>query len=310
MLDRLPLDLRDALADLPAPEQDALARVWVLAEAAAPVPPPFAPPPVEDLLARIRPSTLPLAHDHAPARRARLRVRTWARMGALLAVAALAAVAVTTWTARPSAPSTAATEVAAPGQKRTFRLADGSTVVLAGGSTMQASMGDTRRVVLTGEAFFDVAHDATRPFVIQARDVTVQVLGTAFNVRAVSGRPAEVGVVRGRVAVSRGTDRVELTPGEQTVAEAARPLRVVPTAHEPGAWRTGAFYAENATLADIAAEVGRRYGTAVTVEPSLEDRRWTLALPSAPSDTVVLDALAGPMGLTVTRTAEGVRLAK
>lgn len=311
MLDRLPHDLRDALAELPNTEQNALARVWVLAETATPTAPPFAPPPVEDLLARIRPSALPLAQDHTPARRSRLRVRTWTRIGAMLAVAALAAVLVTEWVDHGLMPRpTASTEVANPGQKRTFRLADGSTVALAGGSTMQASVGDNRRVVLRGEAFFDVAHDPQRPFVIDAGDVTVQVLGTAFNVRAVAGQPTVVAVERGRVAVTRGTNRVEITPGQEAVADLARAIEVQPSTHAPGAWRTGAFYADNATLATIAADVERRYGTTVTLEPGLEDRRWTLALPSAPSDTVVLDALAGPMGLTVTRTADGIRLAK
>lgn len=311
MLDRLPHDLRDALADLPAAEQDALARVWAMAEAATPAPPPVAPPPVEALLARIRPSTLPLADDHTPARRARLRMRMWTRLGATLAVVALAAVGVMeVLDHRPAQPTTASTEVAEPGQKRTFRLEDGSTVALAGGSSMQASVGDNRRVVLRGEAYFDVARDPQRPFVIDAGDVAVQVLGTAFNVRAVAGQPTVVAVERGRVAVTRGTDRVELAPGQEAVAVAGRPLAVQPTAHTPGAWRTGAFYADNATLGAIAQDVQRRYGTTVTLGEGLEDRRWTLALPSAPSDTVVLDALAGPMGLTVTRTAEGVRLEK
>ncbi|MBT1712606.1 FecR domain-containing protein, partial [Fulvivirgaceae bacterium PWU5] len=63
--------------------------------------------------------------------------------------------------------------------------------------------GYAREVVLEGEAYFDIAHDAAHPFVIHTQGVTVQVLGTAFNVEAFTGQPAVVvTVTRGRVRVS------------------------------------------------------------------------------------------------------------
>lgn len=298
------------MAALPAREQDALARVWALAEHAAPPAPPFAAPDVAALMARLTlPSTLPLAEDHTPARRARLRMRTWARAGMALALTALGAVAVVELVEhRPAVETATVVEQAAPGQMRTLRLADGTTVTLAGGSTIEARIGDNRRVTLRGEAFFDVEHDAARPFVVDAGGVTVQVLGTAFNVRAYAGSAPSVAVQRGRVAVTRGTSRVVLNRDEEVVAVPAQALNVQPVRHGAGAWRTGGFYADDAPLSDIAADIERRFGTPVTLADGLGDRRWTVALPDAASDTTVLDALAGPMGLRYVRTAQGVRI--
>ena len=72
----------------------------------------------------------------------------------------------------------------ATGESRTVTLADGSQVNLSGGSAIGVDItSEERRVrLLSGEAFFDVAHDAARPFTVEAGEARIVVLGTAFDV--------------------------------------------------------------------------------------------------------------------------------
>jgi ferric-dicitrate binding protein FerR (iron transport regulator) len=88
----------------------------------------------------------------------------------------------------------------------TLYLADGSVVWLKKGSTLEypeTFQGDTREVQLTGEAFFDVAKNPDKPFIIHSGNFTTRVVGTSFNIRAYrSDDSAEVVVVTGRVVVS------------------------------------------------------------------------------------------------------------
>lgn len=92
------------------------------------------------------------------------------------------------------------------GSKTSIRLPDGTQVWLNGDSKisyMDNFQGATREVQLTGEAFFDVVKDQTRPFIIHTQTVDVKVLGTAFNVRSYPGeRKTETALIRGLVEVT------------------------------------------------------------------------------------------------------------
>lgn len=107
------------------------------------------------------------------------------------------------------------------GQKLTFTLPDGTIVKLNSGSRLVYPpdfSNDLRQVVLTGEAFFEVVRDESRPFVIQSGGISTQVLGTSFDVRAY---PEEeiyaVGVLTGTVKVitDEGGDEVILSSKEK-----------------------------------------------------------------------------------------------
>lgn len=83
-------------------------------------------------------------------------------------------------------------------------LPDGSIVVMKPKTQLSYNQSDTkfREVNLTGEAFFDVMHDATRPFLIYTGKMTTKVLGTSFSVKAYpSMKKSEVSVVSGKVTV-------------------------------------------------------------------------------------------------------------
>jgi ferric-dicitrate binding protein FerR (iron transport regulator) len=97
-------------------------------------------------------------------------------------------------------------------------LPDGTIVTLNQNSSLSYKKfaGNTRPVTLKGEAFFKVAPDKTKPFIIYVNDVKVKVVGTSFNVKNKNGQTT-VNVETGIVKVSRNKDEVELRKGEKVV---------------------------------------------------------------------------------------------
>ncbi len=106
-----------------------------------------------------------------------------------------------------------------PGQKITTRLPDGTMVRLNSGSRLvvpEQFADDSREVELIGEAFFDVAKDPNRPFIITTEEFTIRVLGTTFNVSAYPDKKQKhVAVRTGLVNVKSGFNKsVELSPDQ------------------------------------------------------------------------------------------------
>lgn len=98
-------------------------------------------------------------------------------------------------------------------------LSDGSVVTMNALSQLSYPnrfSGDTRAVYLSGEAFFKITPDKTKPFIINVNGVTVRVVGTSFNVKSRNGK-TEVIVETGIVNVNRDKNSISLKPGEKTV---------------------------------------------------------------------------------------------
>lgn len=100
---------------------------------------------------------------------------------------------------------------------RNIILPDGSTVVLHSGSKidyLSSFSGDTREISLIGEAYFDIVHNAARPFIIHTGKIKTTVLGTAFTIKAYSGqKDIIVSVLRGKVKVENNSGLLAvLTP--------------------------------------------------------------------------------------------------
>lgn len=145
-------------------------------------------------------------------------------------------------------------------------LADGSKVYLNSESELRFPVvftGGERRVYLSGEAFFEVAPDAEKPFIVEANDVDVRVLGTRFNVNAYTpDRAIRTTLVSGKVRVCDrvGEESAILVPGQQAVWQeghfSTRNVDVLAFT----AWIDGKFYfEEGATLEEIAEQLQRWY---------------------------------------------------
>lgn len=123
--------------------------------------------------------------------------------------------------------SVAAVEETTPSEqvyrgRKYVHLDDNSTIILNAGSELRHSAhfgeGGTREVSLVGEAYFDIAHDASKPFIIHSNGVAIKVLGTAFNVKAYPDqKEVKVTVTRGLVEVSDGNKKVygQVRPDEE-----------------------------------------------------------------------------------------------
>lgn len=123
-----------------------------------------------------------------------------------------------------------------PGVKSSLTLSDGTVVKLNARSSiryMQNFVGDTREVFLEGEAFFEVAHDPLKPFIVHTKDISTKALGTTFNIHAGTDEKITVSLVSGKVEV-RSAEVPEfvdyLTPGEQ-----------INTFAKGKSWEKGAF---------------------------------------------------------------------
>lgn len=176
----------------------------------------------------------------------------------------------------------------AAGERRSVELADGSRIVMAPGSVLRIAEGvasgkGERRVDLEGEAWFEVEHDASRPFRVYTTDAVTEDLGTEFTVRAWPGEGrVRVAVVSGEVALrSAGPgDTTSVTLGPEDVGELI--AGQAPTVSRPGsladfvAWHEGRLPVEDLRLDSLVVELARWYGVTLTLgDSSLAARRIT-----------------------------------
>lgn len=163
----------------------------------------------------------------------------------------------------PAPPATARYENAQM-RESTVQLADGSTLHLDAGAVVTAELGrDARRLsLLKGRAYFEVAHDASRPFSVEAAGTRTVALGTRFEVRLES-TGAVVTLVEGSVAVTpvRPGDewRRTLAPGQQLVVDQDHPQGRLAhvDASQVTAWSQGRLVFDGKPLADVLEEVNR-----------------------------------------------------
>ena len=143
-------------------------------------------------------------------------------------------------------------------------LADGTKVWLNSASRLiypQSFMGKERRVVLSGEAFFDVTHDAERPFVVETSRMNVKVLGTRFNVNDYDdNEEVSTTLVNGSVEIfSGGQQAFRLVPGEQAYGKENELEKREVNVRLYTSWIDGKFLFNNTELEEIAKQISRWY---------------------------------------------------
>lgn len=159
-------------------------------------------------------------------------------------------------------------------------LADGTKVWLNARSTLRFSypFDSLRTVYLDGEAYFEVAHNAAKPFEVKTEENTLRVLGTKFNVRAYKEQPYQVTLLEGKVQISNGIDTEILVPNNQlNQPSEAKTYEVIPVnAKLYSAWTKGVFEFNNASLRDIMCQLERWYNVEVDyATEDLKDIRFT-----------------------------------
>jgi len=225
------------------------------------------------------------------------RTITWLGIGVIGAGAA-AAVGLTF--IRPGMPDAYSTRV---GQQLPITLADGSSIRLDTDSALRVRYEKGRRVILLdrGQALFNVAHDASRPFIVQAGDTSVTALGTVFDVRR---GPADVRVtlVTGSVAVrdaGTGGDRNwRLAPGGQVRIEPKAAKVSTVDGLTATSWSQGQLIFRDTPLVEAIAEVNRYLPHKIVLaDASVRDVRVNGVFNTGDRDAFV-SAVSEVMGLT------------
>lgn len=147
-------------------------------------------------------------------------------------------------------------------------LSDGTNVWLDAASSIKyptVFTGNERRVEITGEAYFEVAHNAAKPFRVMAQGQTVEVLGTHFNINAYINEPViKTTLLQGSVKVTDDTKTIILVPGEQARVKPGvgnNEIEVLNNVDidEAIAWKNGLFQFNKASIESIMRQVARWY---------------------------------------------------
>ncbi|MCK4630385.1 MAG: FecR domain-containing protein [Bacteroidales bacterium] len=179
-------------------------------------------------------------------------------------------------------------------KNRVIELSDGSFITLNRDSKVSfPDKFNTRRrkVKLTGEAFFEISPDSDRPFIIDARNGKVTVLGTSFNVITDNGKnEVEVLVASGRVMVvsENGARSLTLEPGELGVINNNTSSSMVNTDINYLAWNTEILTYEGTRLEDVFSDLQRVHNISVEVNNNdILNRQITSVFDNESAETII-----------------------
>jgi transmembrane sensor len=205
------------------------------------------------------------------------------------------------------AASVARTFATTVGERRQFRLADGTEVVLGPASRLVVDPNsDDRSVTLDGEGYFSVVHDASHPFTVKVGAVKIQDVGTTFAIQTDDSGGVRVAVSSGSVSLgARESDgaREVLHARDRATVDAGGLVAVERRAvsDDDLAWVQGRLVFRDAPLIQVGAELYRWYGVRLrVVDPSLANLHLTASF-SGESVDRVLNVIALSLGARVER---------
>lgn len=206
------------------------------------------------------------------------------------------------------------------GEQRLLTLEDGSRIYLNTATRVALRYSRGRRGIelKTGEALFDVAKDAARPFIVQAGDQRVTALGTSFAVRH-DPRRTEVVLVTGKVTVENrpaapgqrdatADTAVTLQPGERLTIVGHKPRLDTPVLDSAIAWRRGQVVLEDTPLSEAVDEMNRYSASRLEVEEPEAARLRVDGLFQAGDSASFAQVVALTYGLTVVERGDRILL--
>jgi len=194
------------------------------------------------------------------------------------------------------------------GETRQVSLSDGSQVILAPGSSLRPTWRLARRSyqLQRGEAFFEVRHDAARPFTVLAARTTVRVLGTRFDVHLGARDRVRVAVEQGLVEVA-GKTTARLPAGQIALSDGSGVhVSALASSGEVAAWRQGRLAYAGTPLEDVVADLNRLGQTRVSVAPTAAGLKVTAGFKTQQSDQF-LSNLPRILPVEVVSRADGTR---
>lgn len=218
-----------------------------------------------------------VANDDAPSLSGR-RPAVW--FGGAVAAVLAAVLAFTLW----GGPAGVQRYETAPGETMLVTLDDGSTITLAGGTSVELPAGTEREArLVAGEALFTVVHDASDPFVLIAGEDRLVDAGTVFDVRLGQAGLA-LAVSEGAVIYNPDSAGVTVRPGQLLTRAAGADSAVLGTIapEQVGEWRDGRLTFELAPLTTVAEDLTRATGITFTARAASADYAVSGSLLTAP----------------------------
>jgi len=160
------------------------------------------------------------------------------------------------------------------------QLPDGSVVWLNAGTSLRYPSffsGKERIVELDGEAYFEVAKNPAKPFIVKSAQGNVRVLGTHFNIRAYKAEGVmKTTLAEGSVVLQQNGTAEKLQPGESgTITQNSNAIAVAAAnVSQDLAWKDGWFYFDKTPLQEIMAQIGRWYDIDVRYEGNVTEKRF------------------------------------
>ena len=177
-------------------------------------------------------------------------------------------------------------------------LPDGSTVTLQEGSRLNLKnnflSGNTREVILEGEAFFDIAHNADKPFIIHTGNIKTTVLGTVFAIKAKPGESSvTITVVEGKVKVEDGETLLAILEADQQfIYGIGSDFWQEKSAEAEIDWTSHELIFRNMLFGDVAHELAVRYDVNIVIEnEELKQRRIGVLLDGRNPIETLLESL-------------------
>ncbi|PUZ28649.1 iron dicitrate transport regulator FecR [Chitinophaga parva] len=180
-----------------------------------------------------------------------------------------------------TAGATAFNTVSTPkGRQFQVQLPDGSRAWLNAASSIRfptTFAGPERRVSITGEVYFEIAQNASKPFLVNTPASEIAVLGTSFNVNAYTDEGQErTTLLSGKIATTpleQPGARMVLAPGEQSQYTAGKYQKLVKHAdtEQVMAWKNGAFNFQDMSLQEVMRQLGRWYDLEIVYEKGIPD---------------------------------------
>lgn len=201
-------------------------------------------------------------------------------------------------------------------QIREIILPDGSNVVLSHYSSITYPCefkGDTRNVILQGEGYFDVSKDKEHPFIVEAHDIQVKVLGTQFNIQAYSNDPdIKTTLLEGSVAISniRNDNSIILQPDETGIfcKESAKLYQKSnPNAKDDIAWRNNNIIFNDLALSQIATNLSNYYNIEIKItDNNLKKYKLTARFENGESLDDILSLLQAVGNFSYTKNSRAI----
>ena len=149
-------------------------------------------------------------------------------------------------------------------------LEDGTKITLNANSTLEypQHLGNsgTREVKLKGEAYFEVTKNPHRPFIVKAGNMSTQVLGTIFDVKAYQADKPKVMLLEGKVKVSNAYTSTSIHPGQVAALQADKIIISKGNPASTTDWLNGNFEMDQASLAEAMSDIGAWYNKSVVIK--------------------------------------------